>query len=281
MIEGEERPGVAVGRVVLADGAPLPPGDCYGPPQRRQGSSAVRDSARRACSTLGAVFRPNGLSVTPHTLPARSRSRAASRLDASDEVGLEVGSAGAGAPGRAAGGPVPVLGASTSPSRCTRLTRSPRSYGHRTSTSTPGRGSSSATSSRARPARRRCAPRRRGCAARAAQPGEHLGVGEVGLVDDDDLAQVAGADLAEHLADGGELALRVGVRAVDDVQQEVGVADLLQRRAERLDQLVRQATGRSRPCRSACRAGRRRSGPGARSGPASRTARPRPGRPRR
>ena len=30
------------------------------------------------------------------------------------------------------------------------------------------------------------------------------------------------------------------MRAVDDVQQQVGVADLLERRAERLDQLVRQ-----------------------------------------
>ena len=48
------------------------------------------------------------------------------------------------------------------------------------------------------------------------------------------------ADLGQHLADGGELALRVRVAAVDDVQHEVGVGDLLQRRAERLDQLVRQ-----------------------------------------
>ena len=49
------------------------------------------------------------------------------------------------------------------------------------------------------------------------------------------------ADLGEHLADGRDLALGVGVRAVDDVQQQVGVADLLERRAERLDELVRQA----------------------------------------
>ena len=50
----------------------------------------------------------------------------------------------------------------------------------------------------------------------------------------------AGADLGEHLAHRGDLALRVGVRAVDHVQDQVGVGDLLQRRAERLDQLVGQ-----------------------------------------
>ena len=49
-----------------------------------------------------------------------------------------------------------------------------------------------------------------------------------------------GADLGEHLADRADLLLRVGVRAVDDVHDQVGVGDLLQRRAERLDELVRQ-----------------------------------------
>ena len=62
----------------------------------------------------------------------------------------------------------------------------------------------------------------------------------VDLVDDDDLGHGRGVDLAEHLADGVDLALRVGVGPVDDVQQQVGGGDLLQRRAERLDQLVRQ-----------------------------------------
>ena len=47
---------------------------------------------------------------------------------------------------------------------------------------------------------------------------------------------LVGADLGEHLAHRGDLALGVGVRAVDDVQDQVGVGDLLQRRAERLDQ---------------------------------------------
>ena len=74
----------------------------------------------------------------------------------------------------------------------------------------------------------------------AQQPGEHERIGGVGLVDDDELGDLAGADLGEDLADRGELALGVGVRAVDDVQDQVGVGDLLQRRAERLDQLVRQ-----------------------------------------
>ena len=68
----------------------------------------------------------------------------------------------------------------------------------------------------------------------------HQRVGGVGLVDDDELGHLAGADLGEHLAHGGDLALGVGVRAVDDVHDQVGVGDLLQRRAERLDELVGQ-----------------------------------------
>src|SRR6478609_3337667 len=75
----------------------------------------------------------------------------------------------------------------------------------------------------------------------AAEPVEHLRVGDGGLVDDDDLLDLVTADLGEHLAHGRDLPLGVGVRAVDDVQEQVGVADLLERRAEGLDELVRQA----------------------------------------
>ena len=49
-----------------------------------------------------------------------------------------------------------------------------------------------------------------------------------------------GADLGEHLAHRGDLTFRVGVRPIDDVHDQVGFADLLQRRPERLDQLVRE-----------------------------------------
>ena len=65
-------------------------------------------------------------------------------------------------------------------------------------------------------------------------------VGGVGLVDDHQLGNLAGTDLGEHLPHGGDLALGVGVRAVDDVDDQVGVGHLLQRRAERLDELVGQ-----------------------------------------
>ena len=58
---------------------------------------------------------------------------------------------------------------------------------------------------------------------------------------------------ASTVPDGGDLALGVGVRAVDDVQEQVGLGDLLERGAERLDELVRQLRGRSRRCRRACR----------------------------
>ena len=45
---------------------------------------------------------------------------------------------------------------------------------------------------------------------------------------------------AEHLAHCGDLLLGGVVRPVDHVQDQVGVDDLLERRSERLDQLVRQ-----------------------------------------
>ena len=78
------------------------------------------------------------------------------------------------------------------------------------------------------------------CGSRSRSAGEHHRVGRVGLVDHDQLRHRVGADLGEHLAHRGDLTLGVGVRAVDHVQDEVGLGDLLERRAERLDQLVRQ-----------------------------------------
>ena len=74
----------------------------------------------------------------------------------------------------------------------------------------------------------------------APQPVDDQRVGDVGLVDDDDLLTDGASTSAQHLAHRGELGLGVGVGAVDDVQDQVGVGDLLQRGAERLDQLVRQ-----------------------------------------
>jgi hypothetical protein len=83
------------------------------------------------------------------------------------------------------------------------------------------------------------------CLLGAAQPVDDLWVGDVGLVDDDDLRHVTGTRLGEHLAHGGDLTLGVGVGAVHDVQQQIGVGDLLQRGAERLDELVRQRPNES------------------------------------
>ena len=106
-----------------------------------------------------------------------------------------------------------------------------------------------------------------------------LGVGEVGLVDDDDLAHVGGVDVGEHGAHRGDLALRVGVRAVDDVQEQVGLGDLLERRAERLDELVRQRAHEADGVGERVEPPVRRSRRGARSGRGSRTARSRRARP--
>ncbi len=64
---------------------------------------------------------------------------------------------------------------------------------------------------------------------------------------------------AEHLAHGADLRLGVGVGGVDDVQDQVGLGDLLQRRAERLDELGRQVADEARRCRRACTRARRRS----------------------
>ena len=75
---------------------------------------------------------------------------------------------------------------------------------------------------------------------------QHLGalvlVEQVGLVEDEQARLLAGADLLQHLVDrlhvGQPPLLRRG--GVDDVQDQVGEHGLLQRRLERLDQLVGQ-----------------------------------------
>ena len=71
---------------------------------------------------------------------------------------------------------------------------------------------------------------------------DHQRVGDVGLVDHDEFGDLAGTDLGQHLADSGDLPLGEVVGAVDHVQDQVGVGDLLQGRAEGLDQLVGQVT---------------------------------------
>ena len=114
---------------------------------------------------------------------------------------------------------------STSPSRCAGATRSPAVVRHE---DLDLDAAGAAGRARSRPAARRCpAPVRAEtttlCGSRAQQPGEHQRVGDVGLVDDDDLRDVSRADLAQHLAHRRELALGVRVRAVDHVQDEVGV----------------------------------------------------------
>ena len=57
---------------------------------------------------------------------------------------------------------------------------------------------------------------------------------------DDELGHVTRADLGEHLADRRDLRLGFRVGPVDDVHDQVGVGGFLQRRPERLHQLVRQ-----------------------------------------
>ena len=52
---------------------------------------------------------------------------------------------------------------------------------------------------------------------------------------------IARADLGEHGVHRGHARVDLGPARVDDVQEQIGVDHLFERRAERLDQLVRQA----------------------------------------
>ena len=146
---------------------------------------------------------------------------------------------------RARGWPCPSAVCSSawmSPCSCTRLIRSPRSYGHDEVDGHAG-ARQLVGDERLQLVDALAAVRRHDDRVHLArpQPGDRLGRGEVGLVEHDDLGHVHRArDVREDVPDGRDLALGVRVRGVDDVQDQVGVGDLLQRRAERLDELVRQ-----------------------------------------
>ena len=64
--------------------------------------------------------------------------------------------------------------------------------------------------------------------------------GQVGLVERHQLGDVVGADLGEHLAHRPHVAADVGGAGVDHVDQQVGVDRHVERRPERLHELVRQ-----------------------------------------
>ena len=70
-------------------------------------------------------------------------------------------------------------------------------------------------------------------------------VEHVGLVEHEQARLVAGADLLEHVLDRARHLdeLLLGGAGVDHVQDQVGPVGLLERRAERVDQLVRAACG--------------------------------------
>ena len=71
-------------------------------------------------------------------------------------------------------------------------------------------------------------------------PGQDLAAGAVALVEHLDPGQAAGAKLGDQVVHHLRLLLPVGIGHVDDVEQEVGVFQLLQRGLERLHQLVGQ-----------------------------------------
>ena len=74
------------------------------------------------------------------------------------------------------------------------------------------------------------------------EPFAILGRDEVDLVEHDDLRQLGGADLFEHIADGAHLlvALFLIDRTIDDVHEQVAGERLLERRGKRVNEAVRQ-----------------------------------------
>ena len=75
---------------------------------------------------------------------------------------------------------------------------------------------------------------------------EERAVGDaVGLVQDEDRRMVGQLELVEDLLDGADLLLGLRARRVDHVQEQVGLARLLERGLERGDQRVRQVPDES------------------------------------
>ena len=66
------------------------------------------------------------------------------------------------------------------------------------------------------------------------------GVEQVRLVERQQARLVPSAKLVEHGLDGRPVLFEVGVGRVNDLDQDVGPVDLLERRAEGIDELVRE-----------------------------------------
>ena len=67
-------------------------------------------------------------------------------------------------------------------------------------------------------------------------------LGDVGLIDRDDLRHISRIDLRQHLPDRRDLLPRYFVGPIDDVDDDVGVANFLEGRTERFHELVREMT---------------------------------------
>src|SRR5262249_44515065 len=85
----------------------------------------------------------------------------------------------------------------------------------------------------------------------------------VGLVEDEQGRVFFETQLCEHFLDGLNLTLRFGARCIDDVQEQIGLARLLEGGLERSDQRVRQVSNK------ADRVGKKRIPPTAKSPAAS------------
>ncbi len=115
---------------------------------------------------------------------------------------------------------------------------------------------------------------------RAQRIGIPGGLEQIRLVEGDEARLVARPELVEDRLDGRPVLLEVRVRGVDDLEQDVGPIDLLERRPESVDQLVRQLVDEADRVGDDRRLAVAEPDLGARSGRAWRTACPRPARPR-
>ena len=51
----------------------------------------------------------------------------------------------------------------------------------------------------------------------------------VDLVEHEDLRDSGRSDLVQHVANGGDLSIRIGISRIDDVNQQIGIGGLVQR----------------------------------------------------
>ena len=217
-------------------------------PRRRRATTSRQRRPRRPSATVQVIAAPSSSVPQPATrsgaLTARRRPpspRARSSAQRAATASSSPASDGATRPWTRTSRS--RYSTSTVPRSRTRASSSPAAYGTATSMSTQSEASSAAISARSvsmpKPvsAETKTAPAMTGA---GVSPFRAAAVDQVGLVEGDEARLVAGAELVEDGLDGRAVLVDVGVGRVDDLDEDVGAVDLLERRPERVDELVRQ-----------------------------------------